>query len=211
MTTPESAAVAPTSGKLGALIALRDTTIPGYQSQLDNVANTLIVQTNALQAGGLDANGNPQTGGVGIDNSTGKPFFSGTNASNIAVVVTAQQIAAASAANSPGDNSNALRLAAIQYDTSLAPLGGTTIDGAYAQLVTTIGSDAQSATRSVSNANVLVQSLQNRRDSVSGVSLDEEMTNLLKYQKGYQAAARALTSLDDALDLLINRTGKVGL
>src|SRR5262249_36101610 len=120
--TPETATVGATNGKLGALIALRDTTLPSYRSQLDTIASTLITQTNALQAGGVDANGVTQTGGVGLDGSTGKPFFSGTNASDIAVAVTAPQIAAASSAGLPGDNTNALRIAAMANDTTLAPL-----------------------------------------------------------------------------------------
>jgi flagellar hook-associated protein 1 FlgK len=96
-------------------------------------------------------------------------------------------------------------------DKTLTPLGGASIGGAYSQLVTTIGSDAADANRSVSNATALVDSLTNRRDSVSGVSLDEEMTNLIRFQQGYQAAARALTAMDDALSLLITRTGRAGL
>ena len=77
--------------------------------------------------------------------------------------------------------------------------------------MTTIGADSADATRGVENANALVDSLTNRRDSISGVSIDEEMTNLIKFQQGYQAAARALTTLDDVLQLLITRTGRVGL
>jgi flagellar hook-associated protein 1 FlgK len=211
MATPETATVGATNGKLGALIALRDTTLPSYQSQLDLIASTLIAQTNALQAGGVDANGVTQTGGVGLDGSTGVPFFSGTNASNIAVSVSAAQIAAATTAGKPGDNTNALRIAAMSTDTTLSPLAGASIDGAYSQLVTTIGSDSADAQRAVTNANVLVDSLSNRRESISGVSLDEEMTNLIRFQQGYAAAARALTTMDDAIELLITRTGRAGL
>lgn len=210
MATPQSATVTSTMGKLGAQIALRDTTIPGYQSQLDKIASALITQTNAVQAGGTDANGVVQPGGVGLDGSTGVKFFNGTNAATIAVNVTAPQIAAASTAGAPGDNTNALALANIEY-ANLTPLSGATINGAYAQLVTTVGSDSQAAQTATSNANVLVQSLQNRRDSTSGVSMDEEMTNLVRYQQGYQAAARALNAVDDALNKLINSTGRVGL
>jgi flagellar hook-associated protein 1 FlgK len=208
---PETATPGATTGKLGALIALRDTTIPGYQAQLDTIAQTLITQTNALQAGGTDVNGVTQTGGFDLNGVAGVNFFSGTDASTIAVDVTAAQIAAAAVTGKPGDNTNALRIAAMANDTTLAPLGGTTIGGAYAQLVTTIGSDSQSATRASSNASVLVDALTSRRDSVSGVSLDEEMTNLIRFQQGYQAAARALTAMDDALSLLITRTGRAGL
>jgi flagellar hook-associated protein 1 FlgK len=211
MTTPETATITSTQGKIGGLVNLRDVTIPGYASTLDTIANTLIVQTNALQAGGTDVNGVTQTGGVGLDGSTGKPFFSGTDASDIAVVVTAPQIAAASATGVPGDNSNALKIVAMADDATLTPLAGATLSGAYSRLVTTIGSDAQSAQRANTNAGVLVDSLTSRRDSVSGVSLDEEMTNLVKFQQGYQAASRALNAIDDLLSTLIDRTGRVGL
>jgi flagellar hook-associated protein 1 FlgK len=211
MATPETATLGATTGKLGALVDLRDVVLPAYSSQLDAVAKTLITQTNALQAGGVDANGVTQTGGYGLDGSTGVAFFSGTDAATIAVTVTAAKVAAASANGVPGDNSNALRIADVAYDNTLAPLGGATIDDAYSTLVTKIGSDSQAATRAESNATALVDTLTNRRDSVSGVSMDEEMTNLIKFQHGYQAAARALTTMDDVLELLITRTGRAGL
>ena len=211
MATPETATLGATTGKLGALVALRDVTLPGYQTQLDTIAKTLITQTNALQAGGVDANGVTQTGGFGLDGSSGVPFFSGTDASSIAVSVTAAKIAAASTSGAPGDNTNALRIADLVYDNTLAPLGGATINDSYSSLVTKIGSDSAAATRDSSNATALVDSLTNRRDSISGVSMDEEMTNLIKYQQSYQADARALTTMDDVLELLITRTGRAGL
>jgi flagellar hook-associated protein 1 FlgK len=198
--TPETATVTASQGKLGALIALRDTTIPGYQSQLDSIASALITSTNGLNQAGW-----------ALDGSTNNAFFSGTDASTIGVAATATTIAASStAAGVPGDNTNALALADLQ-DSGQASLSGSTIDTAYAQLVTTIGTDAQTAQRNVSNSNVLVNSLTNRRDSVSSVSLDEEMTNLVKFQQGYQAASRALNAIDDALNKLISGTGRVGL
>ena len=211
LTPPETAAPSATTGKLGALIALRDTVIPGYSSQLDTIASTLITQTNALQAGGTDVNGVTQTGGFDLTGTAGVNFFTGTNAASIAVNVTAAQVAAASATGKPGDNTNALRIAAMANDPTLSPLGGTTIGGAYAKLVTSIGSDSQTATRSASNSKVLVDALTSRRESVSGVSLDEEMTNLIRFQQGYQAAARVMNALDDAISLLITRTGRAGL
>lgn len=211
LTPPETATVGATTGKLGALIALRDTTIPGYQTKLDLIASTLIKQTNALQAGGVDVNGVTQTGGFALDGTAGSAFFSGTDAATIAVATTAVGVAAASVTGKPGDNSNALRIAALANDKTLSPLAGATINGAYSQLVTTIGSDSSDANRSVSNSAVLVDALKSRRESVSGVSLDEEMTNLIRFQQGYQAAARALNTMDDALSLLITRTGRVGL
>ncbi|HEY1365514.1 MAG TPA: flagellar hook-associated protein FlgK [Gaiellaceae bacterium] len=201
---PESATIDPAFGKLGALVQLRDVTLSntnpqGYGYQLNQVASALITQTNALHRTGY-----------GLDGSTGVDFFSGTDASNIGVSVQPMQVAAASAPGKTGDVTNAIALANLQT-TAVASLGGSTIDRAYAQLVTRIGSDSQDATRSASNASVLVDSLTNRRESVSGVSIDEEMTNLVKFQRAYQASARAMNAMDDMLELLITRTGRAGL
>ena len=65
--------------------------------------------------------------------------------------------------------------------------------------------------RQEANATALLASVDERRMSTSGVSLDEEMTNLVRFQRGYQASARAMSSIDEMLDQLINRTGRVGL
>jgi flagellar hook-associated protein 1 FlgK len=65
--------------------------------------------------------------------------------------------------------------------------------------------------RQEANAEVLTTAVENRRQSVSGVALDEEMTNLVRFQRAYQASSRAMSTLDEMLDVLINRTGRVGL
>ena len=57
----------------------------------------------------------------------------------------------------------------------------------------------------------MLTAISNQRQSVSGVSLDEEMTNLISYQRAYQASARMMTTIDSTLDTLINHTGTVGL
>ena len=85
------------------------------------------------------------------------------------------------------------------------------MDGAYRAFVAKVGADSREATRQESNAQVLTDSVENRRQSVSGVSLDEEMSNLVRFQRAYQASSRAMSTLDEMLDVLINRTGKVGL
>lgn len=189
-----------TSGTLQGLITLRDTTIPAYSSQLDTIASTLITKTNAQSAAGFDLNGNP-----------GGTFFTGSDAATIAVnpaLVSDPSQIAASSTGQPGDSGNALAMA----DMANTPLiGSSTIDASYNQLVTQIGSDVQRATDTVTNTTALVNALANQRESVSGVSLDEEMTNLITFQRGYQASARALTAMDDMIDQLINRTGTVGL
>jgi len=82
-----------------------------------------------------------------------------------------------------------------------------TADSTYNALIAQVGSDVQSATTSQTNSQALVNAVESQRESVSGVSIDEEMTNLLTYQRGYQAAARVLSTMDSVLDTLINQTG----
>ena len=193
------------SGKLAALVELRDTTLPGYLTQLDNVAKSLADKVNAQHA-------------LGYDLATGAPggsFFTytaGSEASTLDLsaaiagnprLIAASDTAPASSGAQAGNGSNAITIANLLSDP--------TITGSYVQLVTKIGSDTQESTRELANSTVLASTLEARRQSVSGVSLDEEMTNLIKFQRGFQAASRALNTLDDMLELIITRTGRAGL
>ena len=199
-TLAEASLTSLTSGKLSALVKLRDTTIPGYQTQLNTVASTLISQTNTAHAAGFDLSG-----------TAGGTFFTGTDAATIGVnsaLVTNPALIAASGNGQPGNAAAALAINTLR-DTAV--IGSATIDQAYSQLVTRIGSDSQEAQRSLDTSSLLASTLQSKRDSVSGVSLDEEMTNMVRFQRGYQASARALSAMDDMLDTLITRTGRVGL
>jgi flagellar hook-associated protein 1 FlgK len=81
------------------------------------------------------------------------------------------------------------------------------IGGQYAQFVAGVGVDSQTAQGQSANQGVLINHLQQQRESVSGVSLDEEAANLIQYQRSYQAAARVITVMDSMLDTLINHTG----
>jgi flagellar hook-associated protein 1 FlgK len=125
-------------------------------------------------------------------------FLSGTDVASLAL--TGNPPAAGTGA--AGDNSVA---------TAIARLRGTAIDQGYAGLVQQIGGDSANASAAAATADQVVSALTERRQSVAGVSMDEEMTNMVRFQRGYQAAARALTTMDDVLDTLINRTGRVGL
>ena len=89
--------------------------------------------------------------------------------------------------------------------------GNAAVDGAYKAFVAKVGGDLNNATRMQGNAQVLADSVENRRQSVQGVSMDEEMSNLVRFQRAYQASARAMSTMDEMLDVLINRTGRVGL
>ena len=90
-------------------------------------------------------------------------------------------------------------------------LRGGDADDRYGAIVTRMGNEVSQASRQAATAQTLTDALQDRRDSASGVSLDEEMTNLIRFQRAYQAASRAMSTTDEMIDVLINRTGRVGL
>ena len=138
-------------------------------------------------------------------------FFKGDSAYTIGVddtlasnpdLVAAGQIDSITGAHPQGDNRNGLTLA----DMGNQPVGpsGLTFEDAYRQLVSGIGLDAEQAGNNQTFFQGLVDQFQQLRDSVSGVSLDEELTNLIKYQRSYQAAAKMVTVGDELLQTLLS-------
>ncbi|MCF6093414.1 flagellar hook-associated protein FlgK [Microaerobacter geothermalis] len=111
-----------------------------------------------------------------------------------------------------GDGRNARDIAALKYKLIPEGLGDTsTMDDFYRYTISQLGVDSQEAQRLMQNAEVLRGQVDNRRQSVSGVSLDEEMANMIKFQQAYNAAARSITTVDEMLDRVINGMGRVGL
>ncbi len=184
-------------GKLKGWIEVRDVSIPGYLSRLDDLAATIISEVNTLHQGGFDLNGN-----------SGEVFFTGTSASHIAVnpnIVNDVNLIAASGTPGgvPGDNSTAIAIANLQYALTMS--GGTaTFDDYYNSVVSDVGNDVQSASINFDHQTSMVNHLNNYRESISGVSLDEEMINLIKFQHAYDAAAKLITTADELLNTVIN-------
>ncbi|MBB6216411.1 flagellar hook-associated protein 1 FlgK [Anaerosolibacter carboniphilus] len=116
--------------------------------------------------------------------------------------------AAASPLTGPGDGSNALLLLNMRHDTGMFSWGSP--DDFFKSLISNLGVDSQEAIRMMDNQNVLVNQIENSRQSVSGVSMDEEMANMVKFQHAYNAAARMITTIDEMLDKIINGMGMVG-
>lgn len=110
--------------------------------------------------------------------------------------------------NASGDN--AVKMGNALKVTTSATLNGSSLDEYYAGLVGEIGIQMQNATRLTENQKTLVDQITTWRESVAGVNMDEEMTNMIRFQKGYNSAARILTTMDEMLDKLINGTGVVG-
>jgi len=193
----DSSLVSLNGGKVQGEILARDQYIAGYLAKLDQVAGDLITAVNALH-----------TTGYGLDGVSGRPFFSGSDAATMAVdpaiAADPRRVAAASAAGQPANSAVALQIAQLRHTLSPTP------EGAYTALVSTLGVDSAAVRDEVANQTGLVQLLDRRRQSTSGVSLDEEAVNLVRFQRAYEAAARLITANDEMLDKLINETGRVG-
>ncbi|MGH2901820.1 MAG: FlgK family flagellar hook-associated protein, partial [Solirubrobacteraceae bacterium] len=190
VTWPAPAMPSP-GGRIGALMDAASPTgsIAAYRADLAGVAQTLTTQVNAIY--------NP---------AAGTDFFAydaGTATLSISPAITSATLVTGTG-GAPGANDAAVALSELRGRP-----GGP--DDGYARLVTRIGTEVADARRATVNATALSGSIEDRRQSASGVSLDEEMTNLIRFQRGYQAAARAMTTTDSLLETLINRTGRVGL
>ena len=196
--------VSPNTGQLKGLLEVRDTLIPQQLDGLNELASGLAAQVNAIHSGGY---------GIDTPSSTGLDFFSGAadgtiDASNIKVNpnLTAESLAASSAADEPGNADVANLLVALK-DEKVMDGGTNTLNNFYNAQITSLGQTIQSANANQNNNELVSQALSDQRESVSGVSLDEEASNLLMYQRGYQAAARLMTVYDDLLDTVINKMG----
>ncbi len=201
----DGSAVALGTSELSALVEMRDVTLAGYRTELNTLARGIADAVNALHQSGTDA-----TGAVGL------AFFTytagdeaATLALNGAIVTDPRRVVAAAAANQPGDGSVAGSIADIRSALLFSSGSQTAVD-IYAGLVSRIGSDTRQGREMADNQALVVDHLDRRRESISGVSLDEEAIDMIRFQHAYQAAARVITAMDEMLDQLINRTGVVG-
>ena len=124
------------------------------------------------------------------------PFFTGTGAGGITVSATASTVQASSSSTSGAD-----------LATAIGALSGGAPDQSYAAFVGQVGAGVQAAQSTQNTAQAVLTAVSNQRQSVSGVSLDEEMTNLIQYQQAYQASARVMNAINSTLDTLINSVG----
>lgn len=108
----------------------------------------------------------------------------------------------------PGDGANALNMASSRSNVNLYKWGSP--DDFVKSLVSNLAVDTQEAIRAKTNQEILIGQVENKRQSVMGVSMDEEMSEMLKFQHAYNASARMITTIDGMLDTLINRVGLVG-
>jgi len=216
-----------TGGQIGGWLDIRDEIVPQYKANLDELAGTLIRQVNALHSTGYTLSG--QTGKKFFDNSQVPISGDNTGAAgyiqlstdvldNPANIAAGSIPPAAPGDSSPGDNENALKIVALQTDDSINIQKWTisdrgtstsnspqteTMDDYYRTLVGEIGTTTQAANENQSFVQSTLDNLQKLRDSVSGVNLDEELTELLKIQRAYEASSKMISIADEMLQTLL--------
>jgi flagellar hook-associated protein 1 FlgK len=183
------------SGQVNALTQV----LPGYRRQLDDLASGLATTLNGAHADGFDLNGRP---GGPILGSSGGPI----TASSITVMFSDPDLIAASSLDTGSGNRDAGNADAIAQLAN----GTNGIDATYRKMIVELGVQSAVSQRNLGIQSVITTQVDAARDSVAGVNLDEEMTNMLSFQHAYAAAGRLVTAIDETLDVLINRTGVVG-
>ena len=172
----------------------------GFQDDLDRLAATLIDQVNQAHTAGYDLDGNPGVEFfVPVDVSDPQDMARRiqVNISDPRLIAAAQEAAAL-----PGDNRNALALAELR-DSKVMEGGTISFAGFYQSLIGRVGSAVQDATRTGAAKKAVYESMEQYKDSISGVSLEEEEIRLLAYQHAYQAAAKFMSVVDEILDELL--------
>ncbi len=108
--------------------------------------------------------------------------------------------------NGIGDGSNALEIASLRHRHAMVD-SKSTFNEFYTSIISRIGAQGEESKNRLENQTVMMKNLENIRESISGINLDEEMANMISFQHGYNAAARVITTFDNMLDVIINRMG----
>ena len=188
-----------TGGRLGGLLHVRDVQMPDYQSRLDTLAYDIVQQVNTVHRAGYD-----QTGTQNRDFFTalGSAAGAARNMTIDAALEADHGRIAAAAVNATGDNGTARQLAALR-EARVLNGGTTTLADSWTQLVYRVGRDAQSANNEQKSRQEIVRQVDALRDQMSGISLDEEAMNLLKYQRAYEANAKFFSVIDQTLEMML--------
>ncbi|GAB3681675.1 flagellar hook-associated protein FlgK [Angustibacter aerolatus] len=187
LTWADGSAAQVSGGQAGGMLSSLNSTYPKAAAGYDAVAAGLISSVNALHSTGKD-----------LDGTTGVDFFSGTDATDIAVAITSSRgVAAAASTDGALGGTLADRISALANSS-----GGP--DAAWASYVSQLGVESQAAGRAQTVQTTVLTAADAARSSVSGVSIDEEMTNMLMYQRAYEGAAKVMSAVDEMLQTLMS-------
>jgi flagellar hook-associated protein 1 FlgK len=184
-------------GRLGARLELRDDNIPQYSGVLDQLAYEIAEQVNSIHAAGYDLDGN-----TGINFFTPLTALDGAARSiSVDSVITGDSRKIAASDNSSGSgNSTAIALGNLLNADVFS--GGTIVEQ-YRGFIYSLGSDTANASLGMRQHEALLHQLENRRQEVSGVSIDEETVKILQFQRAFEASARVVRAVDELLQLTL--------
>ena len=185
-----------TSGRVHGTLDARDGGLKNLRSGINDLAKSLIDEVNALH-----------TAGFALDGSTGRAFFLGSSAADIrvnqALLDDPSSLQVSGSATARGDNRVAKALSQLG-NQPIAALNGQTLGNAYNRIVGRLGEDLSSVNQQLADQKVVAELLKGQRDSVSGVSIDEEMADLTRFQRGYQASAKLINTIDEMMDTTLS-------
>ena len=183
-------------GQLAGLSQVRNGEIPQTLDRLQQITNTLIHRVNAVHEQAYNLQG-----------LSGQAFFTGSHPGTINVaqslIASPERVAmAATAAFPPGDGSQGLAVYALRNALGLS--------GQYQSMISDLGVRIESLQDGSNRQSKVVEQIENQRQSVAGVNLDEELANMLQFQRSFNAAARVLNTFDEMLNQIVNGLGLVG-
>jgi len=168
-----------------------------------NKVNEIHMTGNSLVYGGTSSTGIPFFGELSSDGSIVNAFVDGKMSINTSLRQSPKNIAASAVAGQDGNSEIANKIASLSR-TKFSELGESSFLDKYAGILNDIGMDKVVADNGIDSGKLVIQSLESQKMSYSGVSIEEEMTNIMKYQRSYEAAARLIKIADELLSTIIN-------
>ncbi len=188
-------------GSLGGALTMRDTSIPQLTQTLNNLATQFASAMNQAQSMGYDLSGHAGTAMFAV------PADGSSAAAELTLVLPAASGLATSSDGSAGSSGNLTNLLAVS--TQNLP-SGQTPSNTYAALTQAIGTSSAEASSQASAATGALQQMTSQQSSESGVSIDEETTNLLRFQQAYSASAEVITALNNLFSIVLNMNTVTG-
>lgn len=208
-------------GSIKALIESRDELIDGFRDRLNELVKGVAAEVNKLHYSGF-GNMDDTNRYMFVDRATNTvdPLVD-IDLSNIAFNLDLNEVnhIAAAKLQPPGnyeDNQNALEISVWRLEDVFTDLvyddtdGKMNFDEFYRSIITDIGLEGNKAANAADAQGLLVEQVEYKRQSLMAVSLDEEMTNLIKYEHSYNAAARIVNAMDEMIEIVVNKVGIVG-
>ncbi|MHB8930626.1 MAG: flagellar hook-associated protein FlgK [Melioribacteraceae bacterium] len=207
--TDSSAVAMLNSGELYAVSDLYSNKISQYKSSIENLETVFVnkinevhMSGNTLVQGAVSKTGIPFFGELDVNGNVINTIANGQLQINPQILDNPANIAASDAANNDGNGNNANKMAQL-LDSKLSELNGQNLLDNYSTILNNIGLDKVSNDNTIQSSEAILLKLDNQETSTSGVSLDEEMANVLKFQRSYDAASKMVKIADEMIQTIL--------